>query len=119
MLTSSYANPNWRLFLLLWLLTGAAGAVLVVEERRGRDTLAYAESFQRLVGGLGFGPALDLSSCASAFDPRLEDSCSTDYGPIAGGAGFNSRQTGSILFYPPLKHVFREPEQDKGDALSP
>jgi hypothetical protein len=119
MLTTSYANPNGCLFLLLLLLTGAAGAVLVVEERKGRDTLAHAESFQRLVGGLGFGPALDLSNGASAFDPRLEDSCSMDYGPVAGGACFSSRQVGSVFFYPSLKHGFRPAEQGKGDALSP
>jgi hypothetical protein len=118
-LTSFNANPNGCLFLVLLLLTGAAGAVLVVEECKERDTLAHAESFQRLVGGLGFGPALDLSSGASAFDPRLEDSCSMDYGPIAGGACFSSRQAGSVFFYPPLQHGFRGAEQEKGDALSP
>jgi hypothetical protein len=119
MLTSSYANSNGRLFLLLLLVTGAAAAVLVVEESNGSDRLTHAESFQRLVGGLGFGPALDLSSDASAFDPRIEGSCSMDYGPIAGGACFSSRQAGSVFFYPPLQHGFRPSEQGKGDASSP
>jgi hypothetical protein len=112
-------SRGFGLFFLLLLLTGAAGAVLVVEDRRGRELPARAESFQRLVGGLGFGPALDLSACVSDFDPRLEGSCSMDYGPIAGGACFSSRQMGSVFFYPALKHGFPLPDQEKGDALSP
>jgi len=107
------------LFLLLLLLTGAAGAVLVVEDRKGRELPARAESFQCLVGGLGFGPAVDLSDGASDFDPRLEASCSMDYGPIAGGACFSSRRVGSVFFYPPLQRGVHWPGQEKGDALSP
>jgi hypothetical protein len=107
------------LFFLLLLLTGAAGTVLVVEDRRGHEPNARAESFQCLVGGLGFGPALDLSDCASNFDPRLEGSCSMDYGPIVGGACFSSRRVGSVFFYPPLKRGVHWPGQEKGDALSP
>jgi hypothetical protein len=107
------------LFLLLLALAGTAGAVLVVEARRVRELPARAESFQRLVGGLGFGPALDLSDCASDFDPRLEGSCAMDYGPIAGGACFSSRQAGSVFFYPPLGQGFHLPGREKGDELSP
>jgi hypothetical protein len=108
-----------RLFFLLLLLTGAAGTVLVVEDRRGRELPARAESFQRLVGGLGFGPSLNLSDCAFDFDPRLEGSCAMDYGPLAGGACFSSRQAGSVFFYPPLQKGLHLPVQGKGDALSP
>ena len=107
------------LFFLLLLLTGAAGVVLVVEHWRGHELSARAKSFQCLVGGLGFGPALDLSDGASDLDPRLEGSCSMDYGPIAGGACFSSRRVGSVFFYPPLKRRTHWPDQDKGDALSP
>lgn len=109
----------WGLLFFLLLLTGAAGAIVVVEDRKGREPPARAESFQRLVGGLGFGPALDLSDCAADFDPRLEGSCSLDYDPIAGGACFRSRQASSVFFYPALQHGFRGPGQEKGDALSP
>ncbi len=70
------------LFILLLLMTGAAGAILVAEDRRGRQWPARPESFQRLVGGLGFGPELDLSSCVFGFDPRLDGGRSTDYGSI-------------------------------------
>jgi hypothetical protein len=105
------------LFFLLLLLTGAAGIVLVAEDRRGHEQPAHAEAFQRLVGGLGFGPSQDLSG--GGFDPRLEGACAEDYGPIPGGACFRSRQAGSILFYPPLEHGMRQPAEGSGDAPLP
>lgn len=107
------------LFFLLLLLTSAAGTVLFFEERRGHEQPAHAESFQCMVGGLGFGPALDLSDCVSDFDPRLDGSRAMDYGPIAGGACFSSRRVGSVFFYPSLKRGVHRPGQEKGDALSP
>lgn len=80
--------------------------VLMVEEGKTRELPTHAESFQRLVGGLGFGPALDLSNCVSDFDPRLEGTCTMDYGPIAGGACFNSHRTSSVFVYPPLEQGY-------------
>jgi hypothetical protein len=108
-------SPARSLLLLLLLLSGAAGAVLVVESRRGDELPAHAASFQRLVGGLGFGPALQWSACTSDLDPRLEDGCALDYGPIAGGGYFGSGRLDSIFFYPPLQR--RQPGPEKGDAL--
>src|SRR5690348_14611326 len=99
------------LFFLLLLLSGAAGMVLATAARR---MPVRAEPFQRLVGGLGFGPQLDLSSGASSFDPRLDGSRSMDYGPIPGGACLSAGQEDSVLFYPPLGHQFRLPDE-KGD----
>jgi hypothetical protein len=48
-----------------------AGVILLTEAGTQAAESARAEEFQRLVGGLGFGPAVDLSGCAFAFDPRL------------------------------------------------
>ena len=107
------------LFFLLLLLTAAAVAVLGSEQRRGHERRARAESFQHLVGGLGIGPSLGSGSCASDFDPRLEDSCSMDFGPIAGGGCFTARQMHSVFSYPPLQQRLFLPNQDKGDALFP
>jgi hypothetical protein len=45
-------------------------------------------AFQRLTGGLGLGPATDLSVCAFAFDPRISPACPAWSGPIAGGGWF-------------------------------
>jgi hypothetical protein len=90
------------LLLGLLLLTAGAAAALVIDAQGQRRREASAEEFQRLLGGLGVGPALDLSGCAFGFDPRLDGSCSEECGPIPGGACFCPRHAGSILYYPPL-----------------
>jgi hypothetical protein len=89
------------LLVVLLLLTASAGAVLLAEDRAGRRRAAHAEPFQRLVGGLGFGPALDLSGCAFGLDPRLDGSCSEDCGPVPGGSCFCPRHAGSLFYYAP------------------
>ncbi len=101
-----------RLIAVLILLAGAAGAVLLGEEMAFRHRASRGEQFQRLVRGVGFGPALDLSGCAFGFDPRLDGSCSEDSGPVPGGACFCPRHAGSVFEYAPL-------EQEKGDAALP
>jgi hypothetical protein len=93
-------SPVWRLLVALLLLAGASGAVLVTEARLQHSREEHAAEFQRLVGGLGFGPALDLSGCAFGFDPRLDGSCAEEYGPLPGGNCFCPRHAGSILYYP-------------------
>ena len=46
------------------------------------------EAFQRLVGGLGQGPAIDFSRCVSEFDPRVAATCSWRHDPVPCGALF-------------------------------
>ena len=95
-------EPRGRgLFFVLLLLAVAAGAVLVTEGRAQRRREERSEQFQHLAGGLGFGPALDLSGCAFGLDPRLDGSCAEDRGPIPGGACFCPRHAGSVLYYAP------------------
>src|SRR5216684_764413 len=89
------------LVVLLFLVAGAA-AVLVRESLAQDRKQRHAEEFQRLTGGVGFGPALDLSGCAFGFDPRLDGTCAEDCGPVPGGACFCPRHAGSVLFYPSL-----------------
>ena len=55
---------------VLTMLVGAAGAVLVCDFQARPQQQETAKEFQQLVGGLGFGPAVDLSRCAFSFDPR-------------------------------------------------
>lgn len=104
------------LLLALLLLTYAAVAVLVAEDRTGGGR---SEEFQRLVGGLGFGPAVDLSGCAFGLDPRLEGTCSEEVGPVPGGACFCPRHSASLFSYPPLHRGLRLSAGDDGDALPP
>jgi hypothetical protein len=85
------------------VLAVSAGGILVLEGLdRPSANAAPAREYQELVGGLGFGPALDLSRCVYGFDPRLCAECEEELGPIAGGAVFCPRHAGSVLYYPPL-----------------
>ncbi|HEY7312179.1 MAG TPA: hypothetical protein VH643_22635 [Gemmataceae bacterium] len=107
------------LFVALLLLFGAALVVLIAEDHASHLRDDRSEQFQHLVGGLGFGPAVDLAGCAFAFDPRLDGGCRQDDGPIPGGACFCPRHAGSIFFYPPLEQGVPLPGERDGDALSP
>ncbi len=106
------------LVLILSLALGAS-AVLGVDDWRQRRQSTRAEEFQRLVGGLGGGPAVDLSRCAFSFDPRLCSSCPDDWGPIPGGVYFCPQHACSILFYPRLAPVRAVGGETTGDALFP
>src|SRR5262245_28153848 len=88
------------LLIVLLLLVLVAGAVLVREGRSQDQRHARAETFHHLTGGVGFGPALDLSRCAFGFDPRLDGSCAEEDGPVPGGACFCPRHAGSLFCYP-------------------
>jgi hypothetical protein len=110
---------NLLLFLALLVLAGAAGAALVFEELARRRASPHGEEFQRLLGGVGFGPAMDLSGCAFGFDPRLDGSCSEDRGSIPGGACFCPRHAGSLFVYPPLQRDRLSIVEGGGDAPPP
>lgn len=77
------------------LLTGAAGAALWFE--KGRTDNGHTVEFQRLVGGLGFGPAFDLDGCAAGLDPRLDAPCALLRGPVPGGRCFCPRHAGTPM----------------------
>jgi hypothetical protein len=87
---------------LLLLLTALAFGVLGIEEAFGRRQQERADEFERLVGGVGFGPATHLAGCAFGFDPRLDGRCAADYGPIPGGACVSHGRACSVFYYPPL-----------------
>ena len=71
---------------LTLLLTAAAAAILVDGASPPHDD--RGAEFQRLVGGLGLGPAPDASRCESAFDPRLGPHCRYDDVPVPAGMTF-------------------------------
>lgn len=105
------------LFVVLALLSGAAVAVLLAE--RPRPEAGRSEEFQRLVGGLGFGPACDLSGCPFGFDPRLDGACGEDCGPVPGGRCFCPRHAGSVLYYVPPDRGGPLPGGEDGDGPAP
>lgn len=77
----------------------AAGVILATGEGSQRSS-PEASEFQRLVRGLGLGPAQDLSECAFDFDPRLMDACQNDLWPIPGGVYFCRNHACSIFYLP-------------------
>jgi hypothetical protein len=111
-------GPAFLLTLILTLALAAA-SVFVIDGQLQRRQADRAEVFQGLVGGLGFGPAVDLSRCAFSFDPRLCSSCPQDGGPIPGGAYFCPQHACSILFYPRLEGKDADSRETAGDAAFP
>jgi hypothetical protein len=97
-------TPRILLIVLCFLLIGVAVA-LTVECASWHAREARARDFQSLVGGLGFGPALELSRCAASFDPRLCPGCPQEYGPVPAGAVFCPYHGFSILHYAPADHA--------------
>lgn len=84
------------------MLAGGAVAVIVADGLSGSERAEKREEFQRLVGGLGFGPETDLSRCAFCFDPRLCPACPKDLGPIPVGTWMCRHHGCSIFFFSPL-----------------
>jgi hypothetical protein len=96
----SRGRQRWTNGLILGLALAAAG-VLVLDSAAG-PRRERARSFHELVGGLGFGPALDLERCEFSFDPRLCDHCSGDVGVVPGGMIFCPHHGLTVQAYPSL-----------------
>ena len=103
--------------IVLLALAAAAGAVLASGARPPAGKVRRAEEFQRLVGGLGFGPAQDLSRCAFSFDPRLCPACPNDCDPVPGGIFLCPYHASSILDAPPLQAT--GDQEDRGPRQGP
>jgi len=87
---------------LMAALAGAASLVLAADCLAPASEEGPAEELQRLLGGLGCGPAVDLSRCAFSFDPRLCEDCPLNHGPIPGAIYFCPQHACSILYCRPL-----------------
>jgi hypothetical protein len=98
---------------LVGAMTLAAGAALAVDAWLSAGRIVQAEAFQQLVGGQGFGTALDLSVCPFAFDPRVEGSCQFEDGPIPGGKAFCPCHAASVFFYRPLPGSALGPQKER------
>ena len=83
----SVLGPRGLLALSLVLSAGAAAAV-ASSASRPTEEARRGEDFQRLVHGLGFGPAVGLSRCERDFDPRIGDACSARHEPVPAGDAF-------------------------------
>jgi len=63
----------------------AAAAVVACAGRGHAARAARGAEFQRLVGGLGLGPATDLARCGRSFDARLAGDCAESLDTAPGG----------------------------------
>jgi len=108
-----------------WILGGAAVVVVAAVAAVASDSLRHArrfhraEQFQTLVGGLGVGPAVDLSHCAYCFDPRHSTGCRENVGELPGGVAFCPYHGFSVLYYPPVPRPLADTSSHPDHALSP
>jgi len=82
---------------LLLAVTVALPLMAAVVLARGAPPATRAtdsDAFQRLVGGLGLGTAVDLSGCAPLFDPRDGGACSFRHDPLPCGSFFCPAHSG-------------------------
>ena len=92
---------RWMFAISLTMMV-AASAIMVIESHRDPRRATRSREFQQLFGGLGFGPAVDLSRCSLAFDPRLGPVCDSRFGPIAGGGSVCPHHALAIFDYSEL-----------------
>jgi hypothetical protein len=85
---------------LIALLAGSAGVLIATDGLASAEHDRRSEEFQHLVGGLGLGPAVDLSRCGFSFDPRLCPDCPLNHEPVPGGVYFCPQHACSILYWP-------------------
>ncbi len=104
------------LLISILMLAACAGGVILWEGFRPR---APSEEFQRLVGGLGFGPTVELSPCENGFDPRLAGECSREAGPIPAGKPFCPQHASSLLEYTRLRPSSDDSPEKGQDAHLP
>jgi hypothetical protein len=83
--------------LLFWsiiTLAASAAGLLLLAQSPAPSNRRGVQDFQRLVGGIGFGPTLGLDGCEFGYDPRLCPGCSQDGSPIPGGMLFCPHHAG-------------------------
>lgn len=97
------ASKHSRTLFVIAALASTAIGLVIQDEIHQRRAATKNKEFQGLVGGLGLGPAIDLSDCAYTFDPRFCPACQENSGPIPAGAQFCPRHGFSIFHYPALE----------------
>jgi hypothetical protein len=97
-----YERNRFLLALVIAFLAGTAGVLIATDSLPSTQRDRRSEEFQRLVGGMGLGPAVDLSRCGFSFDPRLCPECPLNHEPVPGGVYFCPQHACSILYYPRL-----------------
>jgi hypothetical protein len=65
-----------------FVLVALTGLLILAMGQRGSGRAG--SEFQRTVGGLGLGPAVDLSVCGYLYDARIVRDCPHETGPLPG-----------------------------------
>jgi len=82
------------------LLAMAAISCLAVENVQGSHDSLREREFQHLVGGMGMGPATNMSECPALFDPRIAETCPYEVEPIPAGQDFFCSRHSCSVFCP-------------------
>ena len=90
-------DSSTRLFAVVVILVIAAGISVGLSRKPVLTGVSDAARLQQLVGGLGFGSSVEMSTCAVQFDPRLEAACNAHTGPVPVG-GLLCPGCGRFLF---------------------
>jgi hypothetical protein len=96
------AKPALSILIGVLVLTVGASGLLLLANLEHPAVTGRGNEFQDLLGGLGFGPALDLSRCPQSFDPRLCSHCRQNLEPLPGAGCFCPQHACSIFYYPGL-----------------
>ena len=105
-----------------WLMIGTTTLTCCAGFLVARDTwlpdrrTASSREFQRLVGGLGMGPAITLHLCESSFDTRLAPNWRAAHQPLVCGEYFCPQHASSIF---PLRPVDGKTDGETFDAGVP
>jgi hypothetical protein len=95
-------TPN-RLLIVTTVLVALAITALIADARLASSRRDASVEFQQLLGGLGFGPALDLVRDSSRFDPRLGYDGPEINGPIPRAVEVGSSDPVSISSHSPIR----------------
>jgi len=98
------------------LLTVGATVLVACDTRHANRVNESAWDFQRLVGGLGLGPALTLDDCEAVFDVRLAPDWRGAHPPLVGGEYFCPWHGASVF---PLRSLGMNSSPEAFDASVP
>ncbi|MBM4072990.1 MAG: hypothetical protein FJ271_29300 [Planctomycetes bacterium] len=90
------------IFVGILMLTMLAAAALTADNLSLARRRSHADEFQRLLGGLGLGPSVDLAGCPMCFDARASFACKEDEGALPGSKFLCRHHACSVLRYRPI-----------------
>lgn len=109
----------WIVGTLSCVFVGLATALVTADAIQGPADTGRSADFQRLVGGLGLGPAINLSTCQPAFDLRIGEECPSGIEYLPGNGGFCPHHVCSVISWPGVVEVDPSTHRKSAHAVSP